>query len=419
MKKFLLLRTVYCLLFVLVPALGARAQAVSPWFRGSTQAWKTLTQKSFSAAQLSNIRLIRPLSGLNTGYTVKTTVPNWITYRLSHSGTFSRMEKDILKSPGAVTGKLTYFWDRDALLAASAGPEELNPRAFTRHQELLQNTLAEVEDFSRETVANQFSNAIFSREEIHALLKDPAQPPAFVLTRREIETFPALTLDEQRTLALQAWQSASALLAQLLQKDPQTISNRDFSDYYYFKLRQRYFHLLYDTLQRAQSPRKTAVIRIRKKIELDFLPESEQFLTDAQRLGKLQFHLDRMQAQGAEAKYLVSLKTEITRQEELYRSYALAEAFNIPYEDVLSWRVFQADLYFEKEEAARLNLLTSPQAVMELPEKIARVQERRHNLLAKQNESVEGYVRYFRLRAQEEYLQMRLSRAQFFLQYTQ
>nr|QGT50693.1 hypothetical protein Elusimicrob1349_1630 [uncultured Elusimicrobia bacterium] len=422
MKKFLLLRAAVGLLCILFPALETRGQAVSPWFRGSAQAWKTLTEKSFSAAQLTATPLIRPMSGLSTGRTVKTTIPNWLSHRLSHSNTFSRMEKDLFKlhpaNPAAVSGKLSYFWDRDALLAASTASGEMNQNAFDRHQELLEQTLAEVEDFNREYLSEHFNSPVFAQEELLQLLKDPAQPPAFILTRREIETFPTLTLSEQQAFSQQAWRNASARLAELLQMDPQTLSTQSFSNYYYLKLRQRYFTTLYQVLQKAQSPRQTAIVRVRKKLPLDFLPESEQALTDAQRLGKLHFYADLMQSHGKTfTPDFITLKTELARQQELYYPYAVAEAFAQPYENVLMRRNYPAELYFNAEDAAALSLLTSQEAVNKLPQKIARVQANKQNLLADKTPTPDAYIHYFRLAAQEEFLKTRLARAQFFLQY--
>lgn len=416
------LRLACCLFLTFVPLAPVRAQLVSPWFRGTAQSWKALKEASFSAARLSATPLSLPLSGLSTGYAVKTTVPNWLTHRLSHSNTFSAMEKGIFKTHPAntvaVTGKLSYFWDRDALLAASAAPGEINEKAFDRHQQLLQNTLAEVETFSLEEISSQFHSSVFSQEEMLRSLKDPLQPQAFILTRREVDEFPQLSLQEQREFAKNAWQQASIRLMGLLTQDPQTITTHAFSDYYYLKLRQRYFVTLLQVMERAQTPRKTIIVRIRRKIPLAFLPDVGQSLTDAQRLGKLYFHLGLIQAHGQQATPEgIALKAEITRQTELYHPYALAEAFGLPYEQVLRSHVYNANLYFSEEESARINLLTSALAVDELPAKIAQLKTHKQELLSTKTASPDVYVHYFRLHAQEEFLLTRLARAKFFLQH--
>lgn len=422
MIKLFPLRFACCLFFILAPLAPTRAQLVSPWFRGPAQSWKALKETSFSAARLAATPLSAPMSGLSTGQAVKTTVPNWLMHRLSHSNTFSAMEKEIFKTHPAntvaVTGKLSYFWDRDALLAANAAPGEINEKAFTRHQQLLQNTLAEVENFSLEDISTQFHSSVFSQEEMLRALKDPTQPQAFILTRREVEEFPQLSLQEQLEFARNAWRQSSVRLMELLNQEPQTITTHAFSDYYYIKLRQRYFTTLFQVMARAQAPRQTIIVRVRRKIPLDFLPEADKLLTDAQRLGKLHFHLGLMQSRGQQlSAEAVALKTEITRQTELYHPYALAEAFGLPYEQVLRSHVYNAKLYFSDEEAARLNMLTSEQAVSELPAKIAQVQAQMRELLGTKTASPDVYVHYLRLQAREEFLLTRLAQAKFFLQY--
>lgn len=421
MTKLFSLRSICCLLFALTAPLCARAQLVSPWFRGSPQAWKTLTETSFSAPRLTAARLSVPLSGLSTGRAVKTTVPNWLSHRLSHSNTFSRMEKEIFTVHSAnlpaVTGKLTYFSDRDALLAANAANHEINPDAFARHQQLLKHTLAEVEAFSREEIAAQIQRSVFSAEELQRLLKDPSQPAAFVLTAWEVKQFPALSLEQQRAFALNAGQNATSRMLELLRQNPQTIPTRHFSEYYYLKLRRRYFSLLYKALTHAQTPRKTLIVRVHKTIPLAFLPQPNIPLTDAQRLGKLHYHLGLLQANGHHsAADLVALKTEIARQTELYQPYALAEAFGLPYEQVLARSVYGADLYFSEQEAQNIMALSWQQTLDELPAKIARVQTKMKEMQSRKTIlSPQEYADYFRLAAQHEFLQARLAQAKFFL----
>lgn len=414
---FLFFRLACCALFLCVSALSLRAQTVSPWFRGVPQTWKMLTEKSFSAVNTIKTPLLPPLSGRYTGYAVKTTVPNWLSHRLSHSHAFSVMEKNIFKTHphniSAVTGKLSYFWDRDALLAASAGEEGIDQKAFNRHQELLQNTLAEVESFSREEIASSYHSALFSDEETARLLADPAQPPAFVLRAKEAADFAALSLEEQKAFAYNAWQKATLLQTELLKTDPQKLSTQHFSDYYYLKLRRTYFTLLLRTLNHATEPRRTMIIRIRKHIELNFLPESDMFLTDAQRLGKLYFYTDHAKSFGLTIENIVALKAETARQEKLYEPYALAEAFEQPYEKALQ-PGSASDILFGAEEAERLRLLTSRQAADELPAKIAVLQTAMNNVRPN-GEETDFYVCYFRLHAQQTYLKARLAQAHFFL----
>lgn len=423
MKKF----TAFCLLnslFVLfAAAVPAGAQAVAPWFRGTAQSWKDLTKNAFSAQKIAVHPLSKPLSGLTTGYAVKTTVPNWLKYRLSHSNTFCRMEKEILDiHPGnicAVSGKLSYFWDRDALLSANASSGEMNANALTRHQELLQNTLAEVEAFGKEEIGKIFHSSIFSKEDIAQLLADPDQPPAFALYLQEIRTFPTLTLSAQQDFARRALEANTQALENLLSQSPEELSTAQYADYYRLKLRQRYFRLLWRTLENANAPRQTLIIRVRKQIELSFLPGNDAWLTDAERLGKLYFYAAQIQAHTPQGvnEQLVALKSEIARQEKIYEVYAKAEAFNIPYEVLLERPQILADYALGAEEAARLRTLPNAQAVEELPQHISRIQTHRQMLLSQKPARPGFYTNYYRLYLKETILQTRLAQANCFLNY--
>jgi len=399
----------------LTPFFSVRAQGVAAWFRGSAQTWKLLTETSFSAAKFSRVGLSVPLSGVSTGYAVKTTVPNWLSYRLSHSNTFSAAEKKLLtihpNNPTATLGKLAYLWDRHAILYACSAPGETNTLAFNRHQELLQNTLAEAETFWKPELAKNFYISSFPPEKTGRLLKDPSQPPAFILRRSELEQFAQMTLEEQRAFALLQYRQAGETIARLLETSPETMETFRFSDYYYFKLRRSYFHTLLRVLQNAAAPRRTLIIRVKKRIALPFLPQPEQTLTDAQRLGKLHYYADHTAA----AEERAALQTEIARQQDYYRPYALAEAFNAPYEAMLRHNASPADWMFGAEEAARIRLLDSRQAAEEIPGLLQKIHNHKKTLGAPKSDGVDFYTAYFRLCAQEEYLQTRLARANFFL----
>lgn len=417
--NLLFFRLLCCFLVLYTGGFSLHAHSGPIWFRGLAQTWKTLTGKSFSVANIAKTPLISPLSGRHTGYAVKTTVPNWLSHRLFHSTMFSAMEKNIFKTHpdniSAVTGKLSYFWDRDALLASSAAEGEINQQAFARHQELLQNTLAEVEAFAVEEIASNYHSQIFSKEETVRLLQDPSQPPAFVLSARESAEFVTLSLEGQKVFAQNAWKQAILMQAELLNTDPQLLVTQHFSDYYYFKLRQHYFALLQIALEHASVPRRTLIIRVRKRITLDFLPENDLFLTDAQRLGKLYFYADHAKAFGLTMENIVSLKAETARQEHLYKPYALGEAFEQPYEKALQ-QGSEGKILFGAEEDNRIRLLSPRQAVDELPAKIAALQTAMDKARPNGAET-NFYVYYFRLHAQQFYLQTRLAPAQFFLKH--
>ncbi len=423
MKKL----TSFCLLcislFLFVPAATCRAQAVSAWFRGTAQSWQTLTQTAFSAPKVMLSPLSRPLSGLSTGYTVKTTVPNWLNHRLSHSNTFCRMEKELFKihpnNPSAVTGKLSYLLDRNTLLAESAAPGEINQKAFLRHQDLLQNTLAEVENYWEAALGERYHSTVFSKKEIANLLADPKQPPAFILSTNEINQFPLMTLQQQQAFTRRAAEDNTNALTELLSQNPEELSTSQFSHYYYLKLRQKYFTLLLRVMDAAQAPRQTLIIRVRKQIQLDFLPGKEAALTDAQRLGKLYFYKDHAKNHSSDGinEQLVALKSEIARQEKIYAPYAQAEAFNIPYELVLTHPQTVHTYALGAAEAERLKTLTNRQITEEVPVLIQQTQAYKNALLSAKNTGTDFFIHYYRLCVKEQILQTYLARSKFFLEH--
>lgn len=416
MLKLFPLRFACCLFFTLAPLLPVHAQLVSPWFRGTKQSWEILKKTSFDVSRLSTTPLVYPMKGTVTGFKVKTTVPNWLKFRLSHSGTLSAMEKEIFKihpnNPAGVAGKLTYFWDRDALLAHTAQPEEIHTDAFLRHQDLLQNTLAETEAYWKEEFFSQLGSSMLPREEMLKLIGDFTQPPAYILKQDEINQFTGLTLQEQRSFVRRELQHSTNYLSGLLAQNPQEIPTRDYALYYYHKLRVRYFALLERFLSSAQMPRHTLIIRVKTSLPLPFLPQSGELLTDAQRLGKLYFYAERLKASAPNTQ-TVALQAEIARQEKLYSLYAEAETFHIPYETVLRRPRTIYDYALGTAEAERLNTLSYKQLAEELPERIQQVQTQKRLITASSNQDF--YIEYYRLCIKETILKTYLARAKFFL----
>ena len=146
-----MLKPLICAVLLVCPFLQVQAQLVSPWFRGSSAAWQALLKNT--AFPPLSAKLAQPLSSAATGFAVKTTASNWVLHRISHSGAFCRMEKEILtapfKSEKTLLGKLAYFHDRDARLFALlpannlAGPALFDFAAPSKALDLVKYTAAD------------------------------------------------------------------------------------------------------------------------------------------------------------------------------------------------------------------------------------------------------------------------------------
>lgn len=289
---------------------------------------------------------------------------------------------------------------------------EIHTDAFRRHQDLLQNTLAETEAYWKEEFFSQLRGSLLPREEMLKLIGDFNQPPAYILRQDEINQFKGLTLQEQQSFVRGELKQSINYLSELLSQNPQEIPTRDYALYYYHKLRVRYFALLERFLRSAQTPRHTLIIRVKTSLPLSFLPQNEELLTDAQRLGKLYFYAERLKASGPDTQ-TVALQAEIARQEKLYSLYAEAETFHIPYETVLHRPRTIYEYALGMAEAERLNTLSYEQLAEELPERIQQVQTQKRLITASSNQDF--YIEYYRLCIKETILKTYLARAKFFL----
>ena len=393
----------------LILAPQARAQQVSPWFRGGPIAWEKALNSSFTASRVAQLPLLQPLCQHYTGYSVKSTVPNWISFRLLHSNTLSRMEKKILATHTAnelaTLGKLTFFYDRDALLQHHLPAENYHSEAFAHHQQLFSLTLSEAEHFFAQHSEELFAYSWLSKEHVQALLKSTAQPPSFILFSKEINVFPTLSLPEQKAYARDEIISAQQTLLRLLQTPPQLLQTSDFGLYYRAKLRLRYFSLVSQTLRQAESPRNTLIIRIYEQIPLDFLPESNALLTDAQRLGKLYFYKDK----AIFPEQQVLLLAEISRQQSLYEYYAYAEAFQRPYEDLLKTLRAPTSVVFENDPL--LTNWSAARVYQQIPVLIAELDRQMAQLRSTDHPTKSDFINYFRLHIRKAFYQSLRSQA--------
>lgn len=421
-----LLRTFICTVLLVCPFLQAQAQLVSPWFRGGKEAWSALLKNTVS----QNVRtgLSVPLSGAATGFAVKTTASNWILHRISHSGAFSRMEKDILtaknQSEKSLLGKLSYFHDRDARLFALLQDNKLpsDAKAFWRHQELLGNALAEIETHFSKVLPERFVSSLFPKEEVRRLMSDPVQPPAYALYPKEAAAFAQLpTLQAQREWAHGAleytWRDINSLLA----KDPNTLKQFEFEHYYRQKLRLEYFKTLNEVLEQATVKRSSLIIRRKRAVPAQ-IPGASSLppMTDAQRLGLLHFTLDKRHEsvhnlfpdEALLAQYL-EVKALLQKMEKIYGVYAAAEAFGAPYETTLKQGAAWPGLLGE-EEAARLRGLKGETLFSQLTPQVERLNAQLAALRRQTPGGVDFYARYYRLIAERDIYKTLLARERFF-----
>lgn len=394
--------------------LPVQAQLVSPWFRGGKHVWEALLHKAklpvSGAAAFST-----PLSQAATGYAVKTTAHNWLRHRVAHSGVFSRMEKEALlqktQNIKMQLGKVAYFHDRDARLfnwLSSQPGASAAEAAFWRHQNILANTLAELEAFYRGDLPDVFASSVFSREQVAQLLEDPVQPPAFVLYPKEIAHFAALsTLAEQQAWAAQALAQTRGDLNALLAKDPVHLQPGEFARYYTQKLRLLYFLTLQEVLSKATDKRASLIVR-RKRILKARLPGADRPMTDAQRLGFLRYHLDKQAAAGplategnGEFESYARLKSWLSRLAPIYEPYAVAEAFGARYEDALRLGPLWPDVIVGPQEGLALRRMTPQEGGKILPAKIAALEKELAALRAQTPDDLAFYTRYYRLDRQK------------------
>ena len=262
--------------------LPAQGQLVSPWFRGGKAVWEALLNKAKLPAA-GKAAFSQPLSNAATGYAVKTTASNWLRHRVAHSGVFSRMEKETLLQPNHTPkmqlGKIAYFHDRDARLfnwVPSQPGAKAEENAFWRHQNILANTLAELETFYRRELPEAFASSVFSKEQVARLMEDPIQPPAFVLYPKEIARFASLkTLAEQQAWAVQTLQAVWGDLNALLAKHPTRLQGNEFERYYIQKLRLLYFMTVQEVLAKATEKRPSLIVRRKRALKAD-LPGAER-----------------------------------------------------------------------------------------------------------------------------------------------
>ncbi len=410
-------RSIIVAVFLFSPILSL-AQTVSPWFRLTAGiSFEQISQKAFTLERVSGAKFSVPLLGNPTGYAVKTNVPNWLSYKFKHTGLVSRMEQDILTTQPnhlvAVSGKLQFFFDRDLLLKNALPFQEstiFHENAFNGHQQLMQDTRTEIEKFGMDEMARMLSQdtSLFSASEIETLISN-GQPPAFVLTRGEAVDFANSSLEKQRQIVQGDIHTALLDLHKLLSTKPSDLDTASFAQYYRAKSRLYYFTQLKGVLEKATAPRKSIIFRFRQQLPFDFLPDCAEWLTDAQRLGKLWFYHDMYLTSSPERAAL--LKQEIKAQ-SVHEHYAQAEVFGLPYEDLLNDKVLQMQMVMNEEKINQFDQLPV-QERMEIA--LQKMEELTQEMTALRMQSLfptaSFYAEYFRLYTQRGLWQIEYHKA--------
>lgn len=399
------------------------AQKPVPWFWGEQTLWKTLTKESFSVPVSPTI-LQASLRISTAKYEVISTPKNWMYHRFSHSGLLNDAEKErLLKadftSAPNILGKLEVLHDRDADLFSFLQYQfvPLNTQAYTKRSELFKNAYAELENFYLPSLVSRFSH-LFPKEQVKLLLLDPSQPSIFILNKGEIDKFPTLSLEEQKAYAQSIIQTLTPKMQKILKTPVELLPEEEFQNYYFQKLRLKYFSLLLQALEKATAPRKTIIIRVRKTPGISFLKEGQTFMTDAQRLGFLHFYHDKFQTSlsggTAPDRELLEIKTVLAQQEKLYNHFAVAEAFNLPYETVFARGTSWSPLYIPNGTKWEEYISTTDISLQVKP-LIADIRNQLLVMLAQEPTDLNFYARYFRLKHQLSVYETLLIRNRLFL----
>lgn len=411
------------LMLALLLTSSVSAQVGPAWIRGTQQISREAAQKhALTWQQLLHAPFSTPRMGPPTRYSVKTHIPNWLAHKLYHSRLVSPLEKNILKNdPGnslAVSSKLQFFYDREALLASTLPKGQSaawNETAFKMHQELMQTTRREVEAFGVKQLswALHQPSSFMTRQEIEDTLQN-SQLPAFILTRAELVEFPQLSLEQQRQYAWQVTTQSYQQILLWLQKDPGTLSSVQFEEFYRLKCRWYYFTQLTKVLRNATLPRASAVIRLRKTLPIDFLPEADQPLTDAQRLGKVQFYLDYY-TQDVPVPQRAEVLAKAKDHQRSNDCYAQAEVLHIPYEKLLGGRLLPCEAVLDSPMLDWLDKTPYREQVLPLEQMLVKHEQQMASF--RQTHSIPtlaDYAAYYRLTLKRSVLVGALARARLF-----
>ena len=395
------------LVLTLATANNLCAQVTPAWTRQLSPAhWQELSR----GVVLPHAKGVSPFMNLARRVAaeqqVKTTDQNWIRHKVFYSGVFSKQEKELLLSsdyPQATLGKIVYLHNKHAAfynqLTARYASQYFSPKAFQRHQQILQELTGALQQYYAPNQAQMFASQVFSTQEIQRLQTLPAQPTAYVLSPKELAEFAGLPSQ----LAQQYWTERHIVTLRwetemLLLKQTQEMTPAEFEQYYRASRRLSYFQLLARVLARADGKRPSAIVRYK----LPLTPESE-ILTDAQRGGKL------LLRDGEDSVLFKEFKQN-------YGPYAAAEALGAPYEIALQYGDYAPEL-LGPEEGQRLRQLDPKTCLEELLPKITHLESQLEQLRNAPRQGDSFYTFYYALHARLEIYQTLAARARFMLHF--
>ena len=325
-KNFLLL---FVLLVSTLPvcAQGFPRGVMSAWFRNSSEKWVR------AAAHMRVVKLPslprQKLTPMSLDARMGKTLSGWLYARIGKSQLFSRQAKEILtkefpKNPQVVSSRARFILDRDTFLKSNLEalyPNEkilLDASAFSKFQTRLEEAIHTAEEFallSEKDMERVFCVApVFPKELVKEVILSQ-QPRFFVMDQSVLESFASQpTLEAQREFVQRARSYRHGKMQNLLiqgAEDLSKVNHLDFLAYLKFQQQDAYLAIVEEVL--AQSK------------------------TDAQRLGYIRYHKERLESLGAAAPQgtLKKLEALLKDQEATYGSYAVAESLGLPYERVL------------------------------------------------------------------------------------
>lgn len=351
-KNFLLL---FVLLVSTLPvcAQGFPTGVMSAWYRNSAAKW------SSAAARMSQIKqpalTALRFTPLQPNLRIGKTLSGWTYARIEKSQLFSKQAKQLLKefssNPQVLASRARFILDRDTFLKTNLEalyPNEkilLDPSAFSKFQTRLEEAIHTAEEFallSEKDMESVFCVApVFPKELVKEVILSQ-QPRFFVMPNKALQSFTQFSTQQGqlnwiREVRLRLQTKMQNLLARG-GVDLSTITHFEFLEYRKLRLQDNYLSQVEETLAQSQTPLRSLIIRHKAPLPADmpFYPGAV-LLTDAQRLGYILYHKERLASLGGAAPQgtLKKLEDLLYNQEATYGSYAVAESLGLPYERVL------------------------------------------------------------------------------------
>lgn len=351
-KNFLLF---FVLLVSTLPvcAQGFSKGFMSAWYRNSAAKWSSAVARMSQIKQpaLTALRFTPLQPNLRLGKTLS----GWTYARIDKSQLFSMQAKQLLKefssNPQVLASRARFILDRDTFLKSNLEalyPTEeglLSSSAFTKFQARLEEAIHAAEEFallSDKEIMDTFCVA----QDIPVRLVEDAilsqQPRFFVIPNNALQIFTQFSTQQDqlnwiREVRLRLQTKMQNLLARG-GVDLSTINHFEFLEYRKFRLQDNYLSQVEETLAQSQTPLRSLIIRHKAPLPADmpFYPGAV-LLTDAQRLGYILYHKERLESLGGAAPQgtLKKLEDLLHNQKDTYGSYAVAESLGLPYERVL------------------------------------------------------------------------------------